>query len=460
MQSATATVSSRRFDPALASRLAASAAAVDGGVMSTAEFFAWLEGQRREQAMQVRRIPFAELSGWNFDAGTGNLRHRSGRFFSVEGLRVESDFGPVREWSQPIINQPEVGILGIAAREIDGVLHLLMQAKSEPGNINGVQLSPTVQATKSNYTRVHGGHAVPYLDCFRSADPRRVVADVLQSEQGSWFLKKRNRNVVVEVGPEVEAADGFCWLTVGQLGVLLAEENLVNMDARTVLSCLPDWRADSAGGSLHSDTELRSWITRRKAAHDVARTRVPLAAAAGWRRDEMAVSHESGRYFSIVAVDVASHLREVPAWSQPLLEPHGVGVSALLVKRIGGELHALVSAQVEPGFVDVLEVGPTVQYTQENYRHLPDADQPPYVAELRAAERSGRILYDTVLSEEGGRFQHARNRYLVIEVAEDFPAACPDDFTWMTPCQLSELLKYSHQVNVQARTLVAALRTR
>ena len=43
----------------------------------------------------------------------------------------------------------------------------LLQAKAEPGNINKIQISPTVQATKSNYTRVHGGKEIPYLRYFK-----------------------------------------------------------------------------------------------------------------------------------------------------------------------------------------------------------------------------------------------------------------------------------------------------
>ncbi|MGA5704409.1 NDP-hexose 2,3-dehydratase family protein [Peterkaempfera bronchialis] len=457
----------RHPDVRLAARLAASAAAVDGGVMSNAEFLAWFGERQREQAQQVNRIPFAELRDWGFDPDTGDLRHRSGRFFAVQGLRVRSDFGPVREWAQPIIHQPEIGILGIAVRDIGGVLHLLMQAKSEPGNVNGVQLSPTVQATKSNYTRVHGGSAVPYLGCFRDCPPGRVLADVLQSEQGSWFFRKRNRNMVVEVGPEVEATEDFCWLTLGQVNALLGSENLVNMDARTVLSCIPDWQsgsdgeaADSArtGSSLHTDTEIRSWITRRRAEHEVATEPLPLAEATGWHRTEKAIAHERRLFFSVVAVDVSSHRREVPAWSQPLLEPHGIGIAALLVKRIGGVLHALVNARVEPGFLDVLELAPTVQCTPENYAHLPADDQPPFLEEVRRRQ-PGRTWFDTVLSEEGGRFQHAQSRYLIIEVGDDFPTAVPEDFRWMTRCQLDTLLRYSHHLNVQARTLVAALRS-
>ena len=43
----------------------------------------------------------------------------------------------------------------------------LLQAKVEPGNINKIQISPTVQATKSNYLRIHGGKTIAFLKFFK-----------------------------------------------------------------------------------------------------------------------------------------------------------------------------------------------------------------------------------------------------------------------------------------------------
>ncbi|MDX2547090.1 NDP-hexose 2,3-dehydratase family protein [Streptomyces sp. WI04-05B] len=442
-----------------ADRLAVSARCTEGVLTSTSAFFDWLADRRSAHAQQVERIPFDRLSGWDFAPGTGDLRHRSGRFFSVHGLKVRSDFGPVGEWEQPIIRQPEHGILGFAVREFDGVLHCLVQAKSEPGNVGGMQLSPTVQATRSNYTRVHGGSPVPLLDVFRRPEPGRVLADVLQSEQGSWFWRKRNRNMVVEVGPGVEAGEDFCWLTLGQLGALLSFPDLVNMDARTVLACLPDWRPHAGpDAGLHTDREIRSWLTGQRAERQLSAERLPLQDLAGWHRTADAITHESGRYFSIVAVHVGSHRREVPAWSQPLLRPHGDGLAALLVKRIGGVRHALVNARSEPGFLDTVELGPTVQCTPANHAHLPPGDLPPHL-DLVLGAPLARTLFDTVLSEEGGRFHHAQSRYMIIEVDDAGPVGEGDTFRWLTERQLEELLKYGGHLNVQARTLVAALRT-
>ena len=116
-----------------------------------------------------------------------------GKFFSIEGVDINTNFGVKANWQQPIIHQPEIGILGIITKKINGVLHFLLQAKIEPGNINFVQLSPTLQATKSNYSQVHGGNKPAYLEYFTgSLNVKTVVLiDQLQSEQGARFLMKR-----------------------------------------------------------------------------------------------------------------------------------------------------------------------------------------------------------------------------------------------------------------------------
>ncbi|MEU5050610.1 NDP-hexose 2,3-dehydratase family protein [Streptomyces sp. NPDC021096] len=444
-----------REDAGLPARLALSAATTDGAHLRTAEFDDWLAGRGRAHRFRVERVPFAALDGWSFEDGTGNLVHRSGRFFSVEGLRVTTGSGPHRLWHQPIIKQPEVGILGILAKEFDGVLHFLMQAKMEPGNPNLLQLSPTVQATRSNYTKVHRGADVKYLEYFTRPGRGRVLADVLQSEHGSWFHRKSNRNVIVEALGDVPPADDFCWLTLGQLGELLHRDLTVNMDARTVLSCLPDHGRPA--GALHSDTEVLSWFTGERSRHDVHAERIPLAGVPGWVRGPETIAREDGRYFRVVAVSVEADSREVPRWTQPLIEPVAPGVTAFVARRIHGVLHLLAHARVEGGFLDTVELGPTVQYTPANYAHLAPADRPPFLDLVLNADPR-QVRYEAVHSEEGGRFLNAVGRTLVVEAdAAQAPLDPPPGYRWVTPGQLRSLVRHGHYLNVQARTLLACL---
>lgn len=429
----------------------------------TSEFHDWFAERRRTRGHRVTPTRLDRLDGWSFHPETGNLEHRSGRFFTVEGLEVDTDNREVGRWAQPIIVQPEAGILGILVREFGGVPHFLLQAKMEPGNVNLLQLSPTVQATRSNFTRVHRGNPVPYLEHFLAPRRGRIVFDALQSEQGSWFLRKRNRNMIVEVTEDVPLLDGFCWLTLEQIGELLRVDNLVNMDTRSVLSGLPgSWggtsgRAGAEDRGLHRMAELLSWFTEAKAAHRLRRRRLPLNGVKGWSGSGDRVEHEDGRYFSVIGVDVEAEGREVARWSQPMLAPASRGVIAFLTRTIDGLRHLLVRARTEAGCLDVVEMGPTVQCAPDNYRHLPRERRPRFLDEVLGAAPA-RVLLDVVHSEEGGRFYHAENRYLVVEAGEDVPLDAGGDFVWMTPEQLGALARYGNHVNVEARSLLTCLR--
>lgn len=459
-----------------AERITLSALAREGGLGGLSRFHEWFADLAVRCYLEVEAVALERLAGWSTDPHTGNIVHDSGGFYVVEGLEVHIPDGPVPRWHQPIINQPEVGILGILVKEFGGVPHLLMQAKVEPGNINGLQLSPTVQATRSNYTGAHRGRAVPYLRYFQDTGRHTVIADVRQSEQGSWFHHKRNRNMVVEVREDVELLDGFYWLTLGQLHRLLAVDDLVNMDTRTVLSCLPFTGAGLRGaaltdgdnfreallrscvadqGSLHSMEEILSWITGGRSSIEVHTRRIPLNQTRGWHRTNGRISHESGLFFDVIGVGVRAAGREVDQWTQPMIEASGAGVVAFLVRRIGGVLHVLLHARVEPGYVDVIELAPTVQCKPENYRNLPAQARPAFLDEVQHA-RPEQIRFAATLSEEGGRFFHTRNRYLVIEAEPEADLSHPD-FRWMTIDQLVALLRHSYYVNVQARSLVACL---
>ena len=456
-------------------RIAASVRAIAGRTPSVDAARRWVIEQSRRTHMNVRTIPLESLSGWATDETTGSITHRSGRFFSVEGLNVRMPTGDVAHWQQPILNQPEVGILGILTKEFNGVLHCLLQAKIEPGNCNGIQVSPTVQATRSNFTGVHRGAEVPYLEYFQNASAHRVLADIRQSEQGSWFYRKRNRNMIVEVAGDVEVIDGFRWLTLGQIHELLGDDDVINMDARSVLSCLPfagaavssafgpqadDFTAalirsyEAPGHAHHTMADILHWITDTRSRVESIAERMPLAQVNGWHREDGRIRHESGLFFSVIGVDVAATGREVSGWSQPMFEPCDEGLVAFVVRQIEGVLHALVHLRAEPGYVDVVELAPTVQCTPSNLDALPASAQPPYLP-LVAEAKADDIRYDAVQSEEGGRFFCARNRYVVVEV-DDLNEEHPG-YRWMTLAQMADLMRHSNYLNIQARSLIASL---
>jgi oxidase EvaA len=447
----------------------------------TSEIPQWLEDRRKATTVRVKTIPFSQLDQWYEEEGTGNIRHRSGKFFSIEGLHVSTNWGAVSEWCQPIINQPEIGILGIIAKEIDGVLYFLMQAKIEPGNAVPVQLSPTLQATRSNYQQAHKGKRPLYLDYFLDRQSNSVLVDQLQSEQGARFWRKRNRNIIVLVNDDVPVGDDFCWLTLAQIKSLLAHDNMINMDTRTVVSGLPfgDYQSEvsdfssvhfdgnsfgrgmlestlSHDGSVASLDDILSWFSHTKSQYDLHATRIPLCNASGWDRTDYGWHHETDKFFRVVLAQVEISNREVRRWTQPLLQPVQQGLIAFITKRIHGRYHFLVQAKVECGDLDVLELAPTVQCLTGNYRDTKKGSLP--FLEYVLAARQSQIRYSALLSEEGGRFFCEQNRNLVVEADDAFEESLPANYHWMTLRQLNFFLKFNNYLNIQARSLLSTIR--
>lgn len=441
---------------------------------STDDIIVWIKQRNHDVKVQIERIPFSEMTSWHVDSN-GCISHDSGRFFSIIGIDVQTDYGKINHWQQPIINQPEVGYLGILTKEIDGILYCLMQAKIEPGNANCVQISPTLQATKSNYTRVHSGKTPNYLEYFVNVKPENVILDQLQSEQGARFLRKRNRNIIIKVDEDVEVLPDYRWMTLGQIKDLMRYDNLVNMDTRTVLSGLNfseylspfdnlDELSELGHGLLLSSTtnhtyastrEHLSWLTGLKAKYDLYVSPCPINGMSEWNVYDTEIVRTDERFFKIIGVNVSISNREVSNWSQPLVQPMQDGLCAFIVKRINGVYHFLVQAKLECGNLDVLELAPTVQcltgaVPKSTERH-------PLFYDYVVNAPKERVLIDAMQSEEGGRFYHEQNRNLLVEADDNFPTELPPHYTWMTLGQLYEFLRFNNYLNIQARSILSAL---
>ncbi len=431
---------------------------------STDEIVAWIERRNREVIVRVDEVPFGDLKGWHFDGETGNLVHDTGKFFSIVGIDVRTNSGCEQRWTQPIINQPEVGYLGIICKKFDGVLYFLLQAKIEPGNVNCVQLSPTLQATRSNYTQVHGGKKPAYLEYFLNASPNQIIIDQLQSEQGARFLRKRNRNIIIRVDENIDVGEDFRWLTLGQIKTLIQRDNTVNMDTRTVLSGLrlegegksELFASERAKAGVMTLDDVLHRLSELKSRFELVVEKIPLRDVKDWRVTPTEIVHKDRQFFRILGVNVTISNREVAQWCQPIVQPLQEGLCVLFAKRIGGVLHFLLQAKVECGNFDVVEFAPTIQCLTGSWTS-PQGYVPDFLYDFLSGAVIDRILFDTKQSEEGGRFYHEQNRNVICLVNDRVPDVPNERFVWLTLGQIKEFLRFNNYLNIQVRSLISAL---
>ncbi len=203
----------------------------------------WFNKKREESDMVVEEIGINELDKWNVDSNTGNIKHESGGFFEVIGVKASNTFDREvgkKGWTQPMIAKNPGGILGIIMKKINGIPHYLLQAKAEPGNIGKLQLSPTLQATTSNLLKAHGGSKPLFAEYFDDENNPKIIYAKWQSEDGGRFHLKSNYNMIVEVNEdeELEIPETFIWVTLYQIKQLMKIENFVGPHVRGIISYL------------------------------------------------------------------------------------------------------------------------------------------------------------------------------------------------------------------------------
>lgn len=427
----------------------------------------WIRSARQHVTQRSMIVALDTIEGWQQDAATGNICHETGRFFSVIGVharhRVEYQ---ELEWDQPIFDQPETGILGILARPINGVLHFCMQAKEEPGNIGGIQLSPTVQATYSNYTGAHGGSKPLFLEYFISPPAEQIIFARLQTEDGGRFLYKSNRNMIVSVDDEVGQVlpEGFIWLTLQQIARLIKQSNLVNACARSILSSLIFASSPYTDGH-HSEqlpavdgrlADTLQWFDGRKAVNHMLVRRIGLNELVEWGIDDKGFfSHHEKRFFRIVGLKVSTNTREVRSWGQPILENPAAGVIGLLVRNGPNGIEVLMQAKAEVGNRNTVQVGPTVQFTQGNYEGSRKLSKPFLYNEF--LESHFPVLHESRQTEEGARFYREYHLHRIMMLPDHTDLTLPPDYRWLALDQVVFLLHLGEQVNSCARSILACL---
>lgn len=454
-----------------------------GFCISTGDVLTWIKQQNDEVISNIHQISLEEMRGWSYS--DDRIRHLSGKFFSIDGIRIVTNYRKVPTWDQPIINQPEIGFLGFLAKKINGVLHFLTQAKIEPGNLNIVQLSPTLQATRSNFTRVHGGALPNYLEYFIGKKKVTVLIDQLQSEQGARFLHKRNRNIIVEVdeNEEIERKDNFIWLTLGQLKELMQHPNVMNMDSRTVISCIRfgnysehslkmmsafmqlNTKSDeqliysmlSRDNHYHELEYIIQWMTSLKFKYELDVKQIGISKMNHWIYDGNTIHHENNNYFDVIGVRCEIGNREVVSWDQPMVRSAQKGLMGFLVKKINGIYHFLVQAKLESGNFDIVEMAPTIQCLTGNYRKGYNEYTIPYLEYFINAPKE-KIWNATYQSEEGGRFFQEQNLNMIVELDETFPIEVDENYCWMTLNQMLSFVTYNNYLNIAARSLLSAIR--
>lgn len=448
---------------------------------SSSEFERWLDDHRQFCDMEAEEISWRKSKEWKFE--NHELRHLSGGFFSIVGATVYlNDEEEQTQLEQPLINQPEIGILGFIIRRNGGTLEIMVQAKPEPGNIGLVQAAPSVQATESNYKRRHHGKETPFLEYFQGSSQAVIIADSLQSEQGTRFLGKYNRNIIVEISEDIAITENplYKWTPLTNLCSLLVQDFQINTDARSVLVCsswstltsnqqpFSRWRqlgglGEALLGSYQAQEQDYALSTQdiidklehcRNLANFTTKL-VNLNDLKHWEMTENVIRSTKKDSFEVRQFQVKTTEREVPHWDQPLVVSEEEGEVILYAQEKNGVLHFLFNCRAEIGFRECCQYGPTIQ----------NLNNEPFILsafeakenELKNYLSRAKLLISNLHSDEGGRFYRCISRYSIYLLGKDEAIDLGENLSWMTMQQIEFFANRQGFFSNEARSLISML---
>ncbi len=403
----------------------------------------WLSNQRKKHLLTVKKKDLNKLDKWVLNKR--EIYHQSKKFFKIVGLRIQSNFYKKKKWDQPIIVQNEIGILGII-KNLKTKKYLL-QAKVEPGNINKIQISPTVQATRSNYSRIHKGKTIPYLKYFT----RKNKNFSLQSEQPFRYLNKKNSNIVSNVSKKINLDDNFRWFSKNEINSLLKKKNIINMDTLSVFSSFVKKKKNNF--SLNSDQKIYKWSNSLDKKYFLINKIIDLNSIKRWNLNKKKIFHKKNNYFSVIGINVKTNKREITEWDQPIIQGTKMAFTGYLVKKFKSTDHYLCRYILKPGSKESSYTCSVNTSKLSNFKKNEDlTDFQKKLLSKYFINSGKKLFYDNILSDEGGRFYHSQIRYMVYKLKENENIILPENYIWFSQNQIIDLIK-KQKIDIEARLL-------
>jgi len=428
--------------------------------MKENEITSWISKRRNLSKLKVEMIPISNIRNWIFTSK--NITHEKNYFFSIIGVEVHSKQKNELVFEQPIILQQEVGVMGFIIQDAK----ILLQAKTEPGNVNGTQIAPSVQATVSNYTRVHGGDETKFLRYFlESGDCYECISNFIQLEHGTRFMNKSNQNLIVRLQSGYllnDIDDRFRWFEIRELLSLLEEDYLINTDARSVLiSC--NWEELTMNKiAFFSDLQhngIKRWLNESYYQKGSS-TRIfevleelqnqskydfkikDLGKLKNWSVNEDAIYDSDQDQFAVQGFRVSTTDREISHWEQPLVHNIGLEKIVLYCQKKDGILKFLLTAQIIIGMDKALVWGSSVQNTRECENTVFEGQT---------------VLAECMQSDEGGRFYQSKCLYQIIELPERVKVTKTDMSYWASLSEIQNLVMQNKKTTNELRSVLSLL---
>jgi len=183
---------------------------------------------------------------------------------------------------------------------------------------------------------------------------------------------------------------------------------------------------------------------------------IPFSESAEWYFDDGKLKHRTNGFFALAGIAAEARYSELNRQEQLIILQHQIALNSFLFRKGPSGAEFLFQGRVEPGNIGGMQLAPTVQSTETNYKRLHGGKSTPMIEWFLKDNLSG-IIYDELQSEEATRYYGKYNRNLVVQIDFDTEIEEHENFCWFDLDHIRSFVITDNILNTDSRSVISCL---
>lgn len=183
---------------------------------------------------------------------------------------------------------------------------------------------------------------------------------------------------------------------------------------------------------------------------------IPFSESTEWYFHDGKLKHRTNGFFSLAGIAAEARHSELNGQEQLIILQYQIALNSFLMRKGPMGTEILFQGRVEPGNIGGMQLAPTVQSTETNYKRLHGGKPTPMIEWFLKENLSG-IVYDELQSEEATRYYGKYNRNLVVQIDFDTEVENHENFRWFDMDHIRSFVITDNILNTDARSVISCM---
>jgi len=256
---------------------------------------------------------------------------------------------------------------------------------------------------------------------------------------------------LIQNSKKIEKKPNYYWFKKKEIIFLLNKKNMINMDTLSIFSTA--LKRKNNDYPLYKKIEINKWLENLDNKYYIKTKLIDLEQLKDWELSKKQIYHKDSKHFSIIGVSVNANKREVSNWQQPIIKGKTMAFAGLIKSKINKTDHYLFRYVLKPGLKKSV-FGCTINSSDIllfKNKKLNNVEK-----NFFSKKNKKNIIYENILSDEGGRFYHCQIKYCILSLNIEKISQVPKNYIWLSYNQIIEMIS-KKRLDIESRLLFATV---